>query len=232
MAALHISIAAEEVTRISGFPVTNALIATYVAMVILILLALYSRFVKTPGWLSMGMSLIWGFCEDALGKKAFLAFPIVMTLFLFIVTNNLLGLLPGVGSVTYNHVPLLRSPSADLSTTLALATVAFVTIQFVSLKSLGAKGFMHRFIHITKPATYPLGLLEILLEFAKILSFAFRLLGNIFAGEVLLAVMIFLVPFILPAPFYGLEIVVALLQGFIFALLTIIFTSTAMAAHD
>lgn len=232
MGHLHISIAAEEVITFFGFPVTNALVATYVSMVLLILLALYCRFVRTPSWLLMGLTLIWGFCESSLGKKSFLAFPVVMTLFLFIVTNNLLGLLPGVGSVTYNSVPLLRSPSADLSTTLALALVAFLTVQFVSFSSLGTKGYAHRFIHITRPATYPLGLLEILLEFAKILSFAFRLLGNIFAGEVLLAVMTFLVPLVLPAPFYGLEIVVALLQGFIFALLTIIFTSTAMAAHE
>jgi hypothetical protein len=108
MGHLHISIAAEEVINLFGFPVTNALVATYVTMVLLIFLALYCRFVRIPNWLMMGLTLIWGFCEGSLGKKSFLAFPVVMTLFLFIVLI-ICGLLPGVAS--YNNVPLLRSSS-------------------------------------------------------------------------------------------------------------------------
>jgi F-type H+-transporting ATPase subunit a len=76
------------------------------------------------------------------------------------------------------------------------------------------------------------GILELISEFAKVVSFSFRLFGNVFAGEVLLAVLAFLIPYFLPIPFYGLELFVALVQAYVFAMLTLTFIKLATVSHD
>lgn len=231
MTTLHISIAAEPLFDIGTFHVTNSLLTTWVVMAILILLGLYARFFGVPKFFRLLMEGIWSLCREAMGEKVALVFPLIMTIFIFVGISNLVGLIPGVGSLTYRGVHLFRSPSADLSTTLALGLVSFSAIQFFSVKSLGVRGSVGRFISLKNPMSFVIGPLEIVLEFAKIFSFGFRLLGNVFAGEVLLAVMTFLVPLVLPAPFYGLEVAVSLIQAFIFALLTLIFISIATTSH-
>ncbi len=231
MSALHISIAAEPLFDIGAFHVTNSLLTTWIVMGILILVGLYSKIFGTPKFLTVLMEALWSFCTEAMGIRATRVFPLVMTIFLFVSLSNLVGLIPGVGSITYGGVHLLRSPSADLSTTLALGIVAFLAIQILSVRDLGVRGSIGRFISLKNPMSFVIGPLEIVLEFAKIFSFGFRLLGNIFAGEVLLAVMTFLVPLVLPAPFYILEVAVSLIQAFIFALLTLIFISIATSSH-
>jgi F-type H+-transporting ATPase subunit a len=231
MTALHISIAAEPLFTIYGFTVTNSLVTTWVVMAVLILVGLYSKVFGTPKVIKILMMGIWSLCRDAMGEHASLVFPLIMTIFVFVALSNLIGLIPGVGSISFNGVHLFRSPSADLSTTLALGIVAFTSIQVMSVMRLGVGGSVGRFISLKNPMSFAIGPLEIVLEFAKIFSFGFRLLGNVFAGEVLLAVMTYLVPLVLPAPFYGLEVAVSIIQAFIFALLTLIFISIATTSH-
>ena len=96
---------------------------------------------------------------------------------------------------------------------------------FKKFFNFGGKGFMGAIFGVV-------GILELISEIAKIISFAFRLFGNIFAGEVLLAVMAFLVAFLLPMPFYGLELFVGFIQAFVFMMLAVVFFSTAMVGHD
>jgi F-type H+-transporting ATPase subunit a len=133
-------------------------------------------------------------------------------------------------------VPLLRAPSADLNVTFALALITMALVQYYGISALGrkyfkkffnfgGKGFMGAIFGVV-------GILELISEIAKIISFAFRLFGNIFAGEVLLAVMAFLVAFLLPMPFYGLELFVGFIQAFVFMMLAVVFFSTAMVGHD
>ena len=133
-------------------------------------------------------------------------------------------------------LPFVRVPSTDLNMTLTLAIISFVMIQFIGFKALGI-GYLTKFFNFATLFKSPLGgidvavgLLELIGDFAKILSFSFRLLGNIFAGSILLFVMSFLVP-ILPWPFFILEFFVGVIQALVFALLTAIFMNLATISH-
>lgn len=128
-------------------------------------------------------------------------------------------------------VPLFRGPTADLSITLALALVSVGLTQYIGLKNLGL-GYISKFINFKSPIHFFIGILELIAECAKILSFAFRLFGNIFAGEVLLAVMAFLVPIFAPLPFIGLEVFVGLVQALVFSMLTLVFMNLATISHN
>lgn len=190
-------------------------------------------------------------------RKARQIFPIIATFFIFILLGNWLGLLPGVGTITVPEietaiaaestppheaelessttqpklVPLFRGPTADLSITLALALISVTLTQYVGLKNLGLS-YLTKFINFKSPIHFFIGILELIAEGAKILSFAFRLFGNIFAGEVLLAVMAFLVPIFAPLPFIGLEVFVGLVQALVFSMLTLVFMNLATISHE
>jgi F0F1-type ATP synthase membrane subunit a len=139
-------------------------------------------------------------------------------------------------SVPWVVLPFIRTPSTDLNMTLSMALVAFVMIQFIGFKALGVS-YLTKFFAVGTLFKSPLGgidlavgLLELIGDFAKILSFSFRLLGNIFAGSILLFVMSFLLP-ILPWPFFILEFFVGIIQALVFALLTAIFMNLATISH-
>ena len=133
-------------------------------------------------------------------------------------------------------LPFVRVASTDLNMTVTLALIAFVMIQYIGFKALGI-GYLTKFFNFGTLFKSPLGgidvavgLLELIGDFAKILSFSFRLLGNIFAGSILLFVMSFLLP-ILPWPFFILEFFVGVIQALVFALLTAIFMNLATVSH-
>jgi F-type H+-transporting ATPase subunit a len=126
-------------------------------------------------------------------------------------------------------VPLFRPGTADLNTTIALALISVITTQVMGVKYLGLAYFT-KFFNL-KGINAFVGILELISEFSKIISFAFRLFGNIFAGEVLLTVIAFLIPIIAPIPFIGLEIFVGAIQGLVFAMLSIVFMSLATHGH-
>ncbi len=128
-------------------------------------------------------------------------------------------------------VPLFRPGTADLNTTLALALFTMFSVQVFGVSYLGL-GYFKKFFNFSNPIMTFVGILEIVSEFAKVVSFAFRLFGNIFAGEVLLTVVGSLVPLIAPMPFYGLEIFVAFVQALVFSLLSLVFYNMATVSHD
>lgn len=206
-------------------------------------------------------SFFLNLCDNVLENKklAEKTVPFITTIFLFVFVSNLFGLIPGVGSIglfkkervvisentdafeTYQSIqtnkspktefiPLFRAPSSDLNMTIALALIAVVSIQIVGFKTSGF-GYLKKFFNFSNPINFFVGILELISEFAKIISFSFRLFGNIFAGEVLLAVMLMLVPYFVPVPFYGLELFVAVIQAFVFAMLTLVFIKLAMISH-
>ncbi len=128
-------------------------------------------------------------------------------------------------------VPLLRPPSADLNMTLAIALIVFVATEYFGFHDLGL-GYLSKFFSLRGGAMgLFVGVLEFISEFVRIIAFTFRLFGNIFAGEVVLLVMAFLAPWLLPLPFYGFELFVAFIQAFIFAVLALVFMSLATEAH-
>jgi F-type H+-transporting ATPase subunit a len=129
-------------------------------------------------------------------------------------------------------VPFLRAAATDLNFTLALALSTVVMIQILGIQALGL-GYFSKFINLKGGAMgFVVGLFEIISEVSRIISFAFRLFGNIFGGAVLLFVLSFLVPWVIPMPFYVLELFVGVIQAFVFALLTLVFFSGAVVSHD
>ena len=180
-----------------------------------------------------------GLVEPLLGKEmAKKAFPLLITFFLFITFSNWLGILPGFGTIGFYEVhngekeflPLLRSVHADLNMTFALAIISVVMAQVFGFVANGV-GYLKRYVNFSNPVLFFVGILEIVSEFAKIISFAFRLFGNIFAGEVLLTIVGFIAPFLAPLPFYGLELFVGLIQAVVFTMLTLVFFSMATSSH-
>ena len=142
----------------------------------------------------------------------------------------------GVGDICV-VTPFVRAAATDLNLTLALAIIAVIAVQVFGVEALGF-GYFAKFINT--PALehggmgymdFVVGLLEIISELAKIISLAFRLFGNIFAGQVLLFVLAFLIPYLLPIPFFALEIFVGAMQAFVFAMLMLVFASMAMIPH-
>lgn len=129
-------------------------------------------------------------------------------------------------------IPFLRSPSSDLNFTLALAIISVISIQVFGIILVGAKVYAKKFFNFSGPIKFAVGLLEIISEVSRLLSFSFRLFGNIFAGEVLLLVMSFLMPYLLPLPFIGMELFVGFIQALIFSMLTLVFITMASQVHE
>lgn len=240
---MEISLAAETIFHIKNFPVTNSLVAALITSSFWITLVLFlkKRMRLIPGRLQGILEL---FFEKALElfyqitgdrKKSIKFFPWVMSIFLFILISNWLGLFPGFGSIgiwQHHHnkdilIPFFRAASSDLNVTLALALVAVIAVHIFGIATIGVFKYAKRYINFKSPILFFVGILELISEAAKVVSFSFRLFGNIFAGEVLLLIMSLLIPFILPLPFYFLEIFVGAIQAFIFAVLTLVFLQIA-----
>lgn len=128
-------------------------------------------------------------------------------------------------------VPLFRAATADLNTTIALAIISVIATQIIGVQFLGFSYFK-KYVNFSSPIMFFVGALELVLELAKIMSFAFRLFGNIFAGEVLLVVIAFLLPVVAPMPFYGLELFVGFVQALVFAMLSLVFFNMATIGHE
>ena len=129
-------------------------------------------------------------------------------------------------------VPFLRGANTDVNTTLAIALIAMFMVHFWALRALGLWGHLSKFINLREgPIGFFVGVLEGISEVARIISFTFRLFGNIFAGEVLLVALAFLLPLIGIIPFLGLELFVGLIQAFIFSMLTLLFAAMATVGH-
>ncbi len=128
-------------------------------------------------------------------------------------------------------VPYFRAATADLNTTLALGIISILAVQYFGLKHLKLS-YLKKYFNFSNPINAFVGILELVSEFSRIISFAFRLFGNVFAGEVLLVVMSALTYVIIPMPFYGLEIFVGFIQALVFAMLSLVFYNMATISHD
>ncbi len=256
---------AETIFHIGGFPVANSVLAgwlTVIFLVVLVFLITRRTRLVPRRWqtlLEFGLGALLGFCQRVAGEKnGRRFFPVVGTIFLFVMFNAWLSLLPGFGSILITNaegaeVHLLRGANTDINTPLALALVSFVAVLGFGLRSLGIKylanyfnfgefasgvgklfkgnlkgafsGMFTGFINIF------IGLVELLSMFIRIVSFTFRLFGNMTAGEILLLMAAFLIPFVFALPFYSLELLVGIIQALIFAGLTLVFMTLAVSTH-
>lgn len=256
----------EQVFKINDFPITNSLLNTWLVVFAVVIFGLFfkSKIKMVPRGIQnvveAGVEMLLDIFDSVTGsrEKTLKYFPFVLSFFVFILLNNWLGLLPGVGSIgqvaDYHgeklFIPFFRGGTADLNTTLALATIGVVFSHIFSVMAIGAWKYFNKFINIkalleipkkalkepavliVNPIKIFVGFIEIIGEAAKVASLSFRLFGNIFAGEVLLAAMAAIFAFVLPIPFMFLEVIVGLIQAFIFAVLILAYITMNTAEEE
>lgn len=256
---------AEPVAHFGSFAVTNALITSTSAVLVIVLMAvaIRTKLREIPKGIQNFLEFV---LEGALSladqvtnsrKISERVFPLAFSVFLFILVNNWLGLLPigGLGIVEQGEhgatfIPFLRSGTADINTTVALAFMAVLGANLFGIFSLGIWKTFNKYVNlkalgsvftqvrknptvlVVAPVTFFVGILELIGEFAKIASLSFRLFGNVFAGEVLLMAMSAILPYLLPIPFMFLEIFVGLIQALIFSILVLVYFTIAAQDHD
>lgn len=241
---MNISLTAETLFSIGALPITNSMVVGWFASLILVVMGFFAtrKLAMVPTGSQNFFELI---VEQVIGlidsvthdrERSKKLFPLIATIFLFVLTVNWLGLLPGFGGAyglkevhegVPTIIPFVRSTSADLNFTVGLALLAVITAQIVGIASIGFVKYAGKFLNFSSPINFFVGILELISEVAKVISFSFRLFGNIFAGEVLLTVMTFLVPYFVPIPFLLMEVFVGLIQAVVFAMLTLVFVTMA-----
>jgi F-type H+-transporting ATPase subunit a len=239
MEGLHISLKAEEVFNIFNISITNSMFATIIVLVVCILISFsYQQKKSTFHYIIHSIvASLYNFSESIVGpKKAEVFFPLFATFFIFVILSNWFGLIPGLSAVFIKTghgeaAHLLRAPTADLNTTIALAIISVLSAQYYGFKHHGFIKQIGKYINFKSPLDFFVGILELISEFSKLLSFSFRLFGNVFAGEVLLLVVGFLVPLFATTPFMLLELFVGFIQAFVFAMLSLVFISLSVESH-
>jgi len=242
--AIHVELAPETLGVLYGVPITNTLVTTWIVMFLLIGLSLLLRrkLALIPGRLQTFFETLFDFAlgqmEEILESKKMARkfFPLVVTIFIFVATANSLHFVPGIGSIGFftatEHgnvfVPLLRSVNTDLNSTLALTIISFLTIEITGILTIGFFKYVGKFLNFSSVLNFIVGIIELMSEMIRLVSFSFRLFGNIFAGEVLIAVIAYFVPIFVPVPIMGFELFVGIIQALIFALLTLLFIRLAV----
>jgi len=260
----HIKLPSEGIFNVAGFSVTNTLIASWFTIIVLgcVFYACTRKMKLVPGRLQgiaeMAVEALLNFVKSVAGEKhARLLFPAVATIFIYVLANAYLALLPFFGSIGITghegeFVPLFRPANTDINLTLSIAIMSFIFVEYWGMKSLGVFRYISEFINVAqlgqgikqlfkgkmRPAIMNIafgfinlfvGLLEVFSHLIRIVSFSFRLFGNMTAGEILLLVACFLIPLVFTLPFYGLELLIGIIQALIFAGLTLVFGTIAVA---
>lgn len=261
-----VALPSESVAHISFLSITNTLLASWLTIIVLVVLFYFcTRKMKLipgrlQGFAEMIVETLNNFVKGIAGdKNSKRLLPMIATIFLFIMTNAMLALLPFFGTIGLNEngtiVPFLRSANTDVNLPLSFALIAVIFIEYLGFKENGAlhyingffkfevlgEGFKNLFKGKIKPALSGIfmgfinlfiGFIEVLSHFIRLVSFTFRLFGNMTAGEILLLVITFLVPFVTSTIFYGLELFFGFIQALIFASLTLVWSVIALTPHE
>ncbi|MEK7132990.1 MAG: F0F1 ATP synthase subunit A [Patescibacteria group bacterium] len=245
---IHVALAPETLGNFFGLPITNTLLMSWAVIIILSIIAVaIGRNIRlVPGRFQTLLEWLFGSVYDYIAETlesrtmARRFFPLLITLFLFIFTANMLEFTPGIGSVGIFHpstslgqagefTALFRSANTDLNATLALAIISFFVIEVTGILTIGVLKYARKFVAFHSVMGFAVGIIELFSEIARLVSFSFRLFGNIFAGEVLILVVSYFVPYFLPVPIMLFEVFVGFIQAAIFSLLTLFFIKIAIA---
>lgn len=242
---MDVHLAAQTLFTIGGFPVTNAFLV--VVLISLLLIVFMWRATRSMSDVPKGAQF-WAellvidgldFMASITGsrERAKKMFPFVITLFLVFFVANYLAFLPGIGAITFHGVPLYRTATSDYSFVFTMAVLSVIVMQVITIATGSIKVYITKFLNVSgpwsmKPINLFLGVMDIVSEFAKIISLSFRLFGNIFAGEVLGAVVAGLLPVFLPIPFALLGTLTALIQATVFSILVLIFMNMGVVEKE
>lgn len=246
MSDIHVSVSAQTVFEIAGFPVTNAIITGAIGVAVMFAIfgyviymvkrGKYNRFVGLVQWCFEGM---FGQVMDVIPNKkmARQVAPFALSIFFVMLASYWMSILPGLDSIKYNDVSILRSMAADLNFPIVVSLIVFVMVQVLAIKTLGPIGNLKRYLK--NPLKDPIGafegLLEIVGEVSRYSALAVRMFGNCFAGEILLLLIAVLTSYlsVLVLPLFLLfELFIGFVQSYVFFVLTIIFTSLAVEIHE
>ncbi len=261
----EVTLYAEPIAHVGNFQITNALLTSWitVAIIILFVALLKTKLRNVPGKLQNGFEIIlegaYSLADQVTGDRKITTrvFPLAFSIFTFVLINNWLGILPfgsfGLlekGAEGTSFIPFLRSGTADVNTTIALALCAVIGSNLFGIVSIGAWKMFNKYVNLkalgsiftkvrkepmillTAPIMFFVGMLELVGEAAKVASLSFRLFGNVFAGEVLLGAMAAIFAYVLPVPFLFLEVFVGLIQALIFSILVLVYFTIAAQDHE
>lgn len=253
-----------------GFEITNTMLAAWFTIIVLagISYAATRRMKIVPTGLQniveAGVETLANFVDSVAGEKnGRKFFPVLATIFIFVVANAWLSLIPGFMSIGYWHThgeeqvlwPFLRGANTDVNVPLALALVSAIFVEYWGIRFQGFFRYASKFVNIrgllggmgqivrgkvksglgavfSGAIDVFVGFIEFVSEVVRIVSFTFRLFGNMTAGEILIASMIFLIPWLAAIPFYGLELFVGFVQALIFCGLSLVFVVIAVTPHE
>ncbi|MDD4476837.1 MAG: F0F1 ATP synthase subunit A [Patescibacteria group bacterium] len=248
---MHIpTLAPDTIFRLGDFPITNTMINAWIAILIFLILGIIIKKrvslkpSKIQNFIEYFLDILLNYFDQVTGdrKKTMRFLPLVGSVFFFILISNWIGLLPGIGSITWDNKMLFRPSNTDLNLTVAMALTSVFLSHIMGLFAVGFFAYLNKFVQIgslvksfrkgpiaifTAIIELAVGFLEIISEMAKVLSLSLRLFGNIFAGEVLMSVMISLVAFLVPTPFMLLEVLVGVIQAGVFSMLTLVYLTVA-----
>ncbi|OJI07891.1 hypothetical protein BK004_00415 [bacterium CG10_46_32] len=237
---MDFSLAPHILGTIAGFPITNTFWVTIFISLLLILVFGITRLKMrdVPRGLQLFLELIvegsHNLIKESSGsdKVANRLHPFALTVFLLFIVGNLLSFIPGLPSVTFHGGSFYRTATTDYNLVLILAMFFLIIMQIVSITTGGILGYFKKFINFSSPLNFMLGLFEIIGEAAKLVSISFRFFGNAFAGEVLVAVLLFIFPYILPLPFMFIILLSSIVQPAVFALLVMIYMQMAIMVKE
>ena len=262
----HVALPAEPIAHVGSFSITNTLIASWFTILVLVGLSfLCTRKMKLIPGRRQGLAEVvveglLSFVESVSGKKhARMLYSGVATIFIYVISNAYLALLPFFGSITvkssHGEFALFRAANTDVNVPLSIAVMSFFFVESWGMRAIGVAHYLSEFINVRqflqglkelftgKIKTGPMnivfgfislfvGVLEIFSHLTRMLSFTFRLFGNMTAGEILILVSTFLIPLVFAIPFYGLELLIGIIQALIFGGLTLVFGTIAVSPHE
>lgn len=240
-----VALAPAVVFTIGSLKITTTFILQFFISLFLMTIFLWvaKNWQKRPRKLQLFVEAIIEFMFQQIDKvtinrqKTLKIFPLIFTLFIFVLTSNLFTNIPGMGAWTIlaldgAKTSLFRSVLADYSAVLVLTLITVTTAQVVFIFTQGLGKYLKQFLDFSNPINFFLGLMNLIGEMAKILSLSFRLFGNVFAGEVLMSIITALVPLVLPLPFLVLGLFSAVIQAYVFAILSTVFVSSNIAIKE
>lgn len=245
----------ETIFSIGSFPVTNSLLLINLMTVLLIIFVIWlNRTIKLqPGKVQSVIEMFYEAVEKLINqitgsiKITNRIFPMIAALFLFVGVGNLITYIPGLASVTYDGASIFRSPTSDFNTTFGLALVMLFLIQIQAIVDSGLFGYIGKFIQIKGliegfkqgPGAaamafveFLIGFLDIISEIAKVISLSMRLFGNIYAGDILMVIIMGAFAYGLPAVWLAMSLLVGVIQALVFGALIAAYYGTVISPEN